>query len=577
MATPKSPKPAKATGIVHPKPTATVIKELYGTAFRCGESECKKPLYRLNDDTGETILNSEVAHIHARSEGGPRWKPGMSADDNRSPANLMPLCFEHAWEIDQAEDDYPAELLHEWKTAQLEECRVLQKSWTLTDAEAAEVSQVSFDVREHGYATASATAVMQTITEVGVLLELTRTARRGPSAIASEWRARQARANAKSFIFDSQTGERLTINLAPAEVRDLTSQLTDALATACSALEPQVGKIKGLALAVSVEAVLAPWCDWLERAIDHLMQAAARWPAGGAEDDAQLQEAIEQLRLASLALGQKARGLPTDPPPAPAVLHTAAATESDADRHGREHRELLENARRWARVDHLPFDRDLYEALVNAMPYAIELPTVATLMGSDLDATAHLAARVAKNADDESVLELIDDTKEMAPLGATTALLWNIQRVAEKSGRTTIKAAALEMLTKNLAAETWGTAEVWTANASHCRGLLNFTEYYLGTEHVRDRLSAALDADASLVEPMIVGVAQWAESRDFDTFSLLGLTCCIRDLPTWLPTETLRTKIAEHMPDLKPSDELETTDADPTRLAAQFLYLTEQR
>lgn len=211
------------------------------------------------------------------------------------------------------------------------------------------------------------------------------------------------------------------------------------------------------------------------------------------------------------------------------------------------------------------------------MSYAIGLPTVPTLMGSDLDATAHLAARVARNADDETALGLIEDTKEMAPLAATTALLWNIQRVAEQSERTNIKDAALETLTRNLAGETWGTAEVWTANGFNCRGLLNFTEHYLGTEHVRDRLSAALDADASLVEPMIVAVAQWAESRDFDTFSLLGLTCCIRDLPTWLPTETLCTKIAEHLPDLKPSDELEAADLDPTRLAAQFLYLAEQR
>lgn len=26
--------------IVHPKPTTTVVKQLYGTAFRCGEPEC---------------------------------------------------------------------------------------------------------------------------------------------------------------------------------------------------------------------------------------------------------------------------------------------------------------------------------------------------------------------------------------------------------------------------------------------------------------------------------------------------------------------------------------------------------
>ncbi|MFE3936394.1 hypothetical protein ACFXPJ_22105, partial [Streptomyces goshikiensis] len=91
----------------HPPPTPATFKQLYGTAFRCAKPDCREPLYRVNSDTGETILNSNVAHIHARSEGGPRWKPGMTADENRHFDNLLPMCEAHAREIDVTPDHYP--------------------------------------------------------------------------------------------------------------------------------------------------------------------------------------------------------------------------------------------------------------------------------------------------------------------------------------------------------------------------------------------------------------------------------------------------------------------------------------
>ncbi len=44
---------------------------------------CPQPLYRVSE-SGERVLNSRVAHIHARSEGGPRWNPTMTAEENRA-------------------------------------------------------------------------------------------------------------------------------------------------------------------------------------------------------------------------------------------------------------------------------------------------------------------------------------------------------------------------------------------------------------------------------------------------------------------------------------------------------------
>lgn len=133
-----------AQPIEHRTPTEGTIKQLYGTAWRCGEPTCKKPLYRLNGDTGEYILNSRIAHIHARSSGGPRWDPNMSEAANRAASNLIPLCDTHAWEIDQTPEHFTADMLRTWKKEQLAEFQTLQRSWTLSDAEVADVIGASF-------------------------------------------------------------------------------------------------------------------------------------------------------------------------------------------------------------------------------------------------------------------------------------------------------------------------------------------------------------------------------------------------------------------------------------------------
>ena len=108
------------TSTVYPLPTPSTVRQLYGSAFRCAHPECSRPLYKLSDDTGDRLLNSRVAHIHARRKGGPRWV-AMSAAENRAFDNLVLLCIEHSYEIDEAPDLYPAEMLREWKTAQIAE------------------------------------------------------------------------------------------------------------------------------------------------------------------------------------------------------------------------------------------------------------------------------------------------------------------------------------------------------------------------------------------------------------------------------------------------------------------------
>jgi hypothetical protein len=54
-------------------------------------SAVRDGVYAMNNDTGEIVLNSHVSHICALSEGGPRWDPEMSEEENRSESNLIPM------------------------------------------------------------------------------------------------------------------------------------------------------------------------------------------------------------------------------------------------------------------------------------------------------------------------------------------------------------------------------------------------------------------------------------------------------------------------------------------------------
>jgi hypothetical protein len=134
--------------VEHPMPTAATVKELYATALRCGHPDCRQPLYRISS-TGARVPNSQVAHIHARRENGPRWNPAMTAGENRSYDNLIVLCLEHASEIDITPEYFPAEKLRGWKRDQVATQERAAKSLPpLTDAEAGNVIRQSLELEK---------------------------------------------------------------------------------------------------------------------------------------------------------------------------------------------------------------------------------------------------------------------------------------------------------------------------------------------------------------------------------------------------------------------------------------------
>lgn len=104
----------------HPKPTASTVYRLYGSSRYCAFPGCTEAHIEVDENTGVKICNTEVCHIHARRENGPRWDASQSADDNRSDSNLVLLCRKHHAVVDDRRNEqyYSPDLLKAWKAEQ---------------------------------------------------------------------------------------------------------------------------------------------------------------------------------------------------------------------------------------------------------------------------------------------------------------------------------------------------------------------------------------------------------------------------------------------------------------------------
>lgn len=126
-----------------PDPGRAVGHKLFGTAVKCARPDCNELLYRLED--GRRTLNCRIAHIRASSPKGPRADPTMTCAMVNAFDNLLLLCLFHAAQIDDDEtwQDYPVELLTEWKSQQVLHADLLGSAPTPTDAEVDELLVMS--------------------------------------------------------------------------------------------------------------------------------------------------------------------------------------------------------------------------------------------------------------------------------------------------------------------------------------------------------------------------------------------------------------------------------------------------
>ena len=84
---------------------------LWGRAAGCCEI-CSKPIYE-DELLRHEGNQSNLAHINAASEKGPRYDPNQTEEERHSIDNLMLLCLSCHNLIDENPDDFTAEKLRE--------------------------------------------------------------------------------------------------------------------------------------------------------------------------------------------------------------------------------------------------------------------------------------------------------------------------------------------------------------------------------------------------------------------------------------------------------------------------------
>ncbi len=232
-----------------------------------------------------------------------------------------------------------------------------------------------------------------------------------------------------------------------------------------------------------------------------------------------------------------------------------------------------------ARVDTRSYDADLYAALVEAARFALDLPELPMFVTVNLAMTSGLAADVARNADDDTFADLIDDAAALRPVAIAISLVRQLMFMAEKTQRSDLKAKAREHVIQLVRDIDWASRDVWVDNVFHVRKLLDLAASVGSDDEVRDRLAAAITGQPDLLEPILSGVSQVAEQLNPDDWSQsIGIDIHIEDVPAWFPTSIVAAEIRRQYPDLQAADRHSTTrDGDVTRdLAAQVLAIEPQ-
>lgn len=546
----------------HPLPTVSTVKQLYASAFRCAEPGCSRPLYKTYDDTGDLVLNSRIAHIHARRAGGPRWIE-MTAEANRSASNLVLLCIEHSYEVDDFPVLFPAEMLREWKTVQSEEHQQVQRGWPLSDAEAGQAIGASSQTVDHQHAGALLGAV-----RAAKRLALTaHNVRRGPATQAAAWLA--TRADARRNIAWDEDGNTIHAEPSPLETRQHKATLQAALAQARADLIPAADEVKvELAAAKASRPSIAPWVSWLSRTVDDVVAASGTWPGPPElKDDGQLEAALDKLAEASDALSAAWRGEEAQSPP-PKPQPVSPAVEHDPLK---DHLALLERARPYSRVEHRPYDAALRTELAEAASASSGIPPVMAAFSLGLGATCRLAAAVAANAEDDELAVLTDQDAKRQPLSAAFCLLTESARIAEKRGRLVPQERAEAALLALWTSVDWSDPGSWEPEDLNLLSVLWTGARITSPEAVAEKLTHAMEQQPDILFALVTACAGWVETRDSETGEVRDFRRRYSQLPPWFPVHAVL-EAASSAASVAVDQFGETASDDAESLLAQVLW-----
>lgn len=538
--------------VEHPGPTEATIKELYAHAFACAHPDCTEWLYRPATSSATPVLNSRVAHIHARRPGGPRWLAGMSHEDNRSATNLLLLCIRHSYEVDDDEERFPPTLLREWRVAQRQDFTTRRQAWTITDDQAHEIAQQSF--ASPAVAAPILTAVVRAAERLVLRASSTRL---GPVAAAAAWRTMWEQSRASLYAYD-EDGNRLFAEPPRVETERYRAAVLAALETVSGELKPLVEDVQAeVATARHSAPRTAPWCEWLTRSATELLAAASSWPGPPpAEDDGRVPEASGNVRSAAHALASALRGEAPDPPPAQsgdAEGDSAESAVSIARDEGEQllaqHRALLDRARPWRRVKHRLYDAELRSQLAAAAVDASSLPVVIDTLGIDLGATAALAAGVSRNAEPDELETLIALDRTRRPLVVAVAMLFELSRVLEDSGHADLANQARSCLLGELNSENWAASDVWRDSDTWGSQMFSIWAHLASPDDPQLALAAALDEAPERIDDVVLSCAPWVR-RENTVDGSVRIERFYRELPPWFPADAVRRAAALQYPEV---------------------------
>lgn len=537
------------TADAYPLPTPSTVRQLYGSAFRCAHPPCSRPLYKLSDDTGDRVLNSRVAHIHARRKGGPRWLD-MPAEENRAFDNLILLCIEHSYEIDETPDLFPADMLRQWKSAQIAEYDHLQRNWPISEDEATEVLVVS-----ESFDALHAPSTVELVRRVEAL----RLAAERTRGVARSWARRwqQLREQARSsFNMWDEDGNPVYAEPSEMEVRPIKEGIQSALTAALDEVGPAAEATRIELAAVRVTGTrVAPWCDAMDRAITELIDTASTW-AGDSDptSDTAFDNALEELGRSVTDLVRASRGEQVEVPEPPPVASEPEEVDPLA-----EHRKLLDEARPFHRVGHRPYDPELRERVAEATANAAAIPPTAHFLAIDLDTTAALAIAVAGNATEDDQLDLAERDRQRLPICSAVALL---QEAGRRSDGQDAPAVAARQNLRRLWAETdWASTASWVGNDVNGQSMMWAFARATSDAEVRNRLAHALETAPQLLTSLVISCAGWAEQLDSQTWNVIGFDRNYREIPPWLPIEAVKTLAADILADQQGLDDTDILNA----------------
>lgn len=546
-------------------PTKAMAKQLYGTTSKCGEPDCPEPLIRIVD--GRRTLNSRIAHIQGSAPDGPRADPWMTCDEVNDFDNLIVLCLFHADEVDQHVDEFPKEMLREWKARALADHEQLQHPVNLTDHE---LSEAVATVTRSSVATGALVELAKAIQSLRLA------ALRSRSAPQASWdrfqRQRDARERER-VIWDAETGERLRAELSPRDPLLLAYQdeATEALNEVYAEIRPRADRVVEAAAGVAAAADMGPEAlGWLERSVEAVVDAATSFNPDDPLEP--LNAALNALTAAGDGMKALSAGRRVDIPPPPVEPQPPGPTAED--RLVDQYVQLYESASRYTRVEHLPYDIELHQRLLAFAPHLVAVPPMTMSFmakGLTLSQNADVAAAVARNATDDEFNQLLAQIQISEPEAVRASYLRALRRHIpdDHQARVDQVEAALADLAQHVVTEL-ATAEFWNRNASHSSDVVSLALTVVGTPTIEEAVRSALD-NAELAVPILIHVAPVIDRRDSRTGEHQETVATYRStrwVPSWLPTDLLEKLIID--------GQLNEGDDETARLATEFLSTLDQ-